>query len=87
MTEKELKEKADNLWFYYAENIFENNGNYSYSTNLVFSFADYIENISDTDFADYLQCSDINTVNQFKKMLNRAIDNWLKDNSKTLAIM
>ncbi len=87
MTEEELKEKAEKLWIYFAENIFENKGNYSYNTNLVFSFADYIDNLSDTDIADYLQCSDIAIVIHFKKMLNHAIDVWLKDYSKTIALM
>lgn len=87
MTEEELKAKADNLWFYYAENVFENNGCYSYTTNLVFSFADYVDNMTDIDIADYLHCSDEETITRFRNMLNHAIDIWIKDFSKTMAIM
>ena len=87
MTEEYLKAKADKLWIYYAENIFENNGIYSYTTNLVFSFADYVENLSDKDLSDYLECTDSNMITHFRDMLNNAIDAWINDFSKTMAIM
>ncbi|MBO7556558.1 MAG: hypothetical protein J6T72_04105 [Alphaproteobacteria bacterium] len=87
MTNKELIEKAEQLWNFFEEKIFINDGNFSYSTNLVFAFADYIDNISDEDLQDFLQCDDQETLINFKKIISRAIDKWLQDFSKTMAIM
>lgn len=38
------KEKCDNLFTWFEENKFENEGYYPRDTNLVFSFMDYLDN-------------------------------------------
>lgn len=37
------KEKCDNLFTWFEENKFENEGDYPRDTNLVFSFMDYLD--------------------------------------------
>ena len=87
MTKTELIDKACKFMNMYEEKIFINDGNYSYTTNLILSFADYIDNISDDDLQDFLKCRDQTTISEFKKIINQAIDKWLQDFSKTMAIM
>ena len=87
MTNKELIEKADKIWNIFEKEIFINNGNFSYTTNLVLSFADYIDNISNEDLQDFLESDDEQTLISFKKIINQAIDKWLQDFSKIMAIM
>ena len=87
MNQHQIHKKADELWHFFENNIFVNNGQYSYNTNLVFSFADYIDSLSDEDLADFLQCSQNCDVKLFRKILNDGVDKWLHDFAKTLAIM
>ena len=82
-----LQSKADELWYWFEDNLFKNDGIYSYNTNLVFAFADYVDGVSDDDLADFLQCRQKRTVKRFRKMLNNGIDAWLQDFAKTMAIM
>lgn len=37
-----MKEKYDSLFYWFEDNLFENDGDYSRSTNLIFSFIDFI---------------------------------------------
>ena len=87
MTDTNLKQKADELWYFFENNLFVNDGVYSYNTNLVFAFADYIDNLSDADLSDFLHTSDADTIQHFRQMINHAIDRWLSDFAKTVAIM
>lgn len=42
-----IKEKLDRMFWKYAEEKFVYGGTYPYYTELVFAFADYIENLSE----------------------------------------
>ena len=87
MTNEELIDKADKMWNIFEEKMFNNDGCFSYTTNLVLSFADYMDNISDEDLQDFLGCDDKRTIITFKEIVNRAVDKWLQDFAKTMAIM
>lgn len=87
MKRTKMKNKADELWFYFEKNIFVNEGRFSYDTNLVFAFADYVDSVSDDTLAEFLNTRKSSDVRNFRKMLNRGIDRWLAMFSKTMAIM
>ena len=87
MTQEELREKADELWCFFEQNVFKNEGIYSYNTNLVFAFADYVDGLSDDDLSDFLNSDDVATIDNFRVMLNSGIEKWLTDFSKTFMIM
>ena len=63
MNNNQLKQKADELWYLFENNIFDNKGNFSYNTNLVFAFADYIEELTNTDLSEFLQTLIVFTLN------------------------
>lgn len=87
MKRVELRAKADELWFYFERNVFTNEGCFSYNTNLVFAFADYVDTVSDETLSEFLNSERRSDVRTFRKMLNRGIDRWLEQFSKTMAIM
>ncbi|MBQ8785183.1 MAG: hypothetical protein IJZ59_03965 [Alphaproteobacteria bacterium] len=87
MNNNQLKQKADELWYLFENNIFDNKGNFSYNTNLVFAFADYIEELTNTDLSEFLQSDDEQDIVKFRKMLQEGINRWLDDFAKTFAIM
>lgn len=68
MTEEQLKNKADELWYYYEQSLFENSGNFSYKTNLVFAFADYVDCLSDDDLSDLLGDASPQSAKAFRLM-------------------
>lgn len=55
MDNKQLKQKANELWYFFENNIFINDGKFSYNTNLVFAFADYVEELTNIDLLEFLQ--------------------------------
>lgn len=87
MTYEKMKEKADELWFFFEQNKFKNEGEYSYNTNLVFAFADYVDGLSDEDLGDFLGSDDDNLIKQFRRMINDGIEEWLSAFAKTFMIM
>ena len=48
------------IFFNFEENIFVNNGVWPRKVNLIFSFLDYIEALSDAQIADILTTNDAN---------------------------
>lgn len=87
MANMDMKHQADKLWKYFEENIFVNNGRFSYNTNLVFAFADYIDSLSDDRLSEFLENGNAEDVKAFRQMLGQGIDRWLEQFSKTMAIM
>lgn len=87
MTKTEMKNKADELWAYFEENLFVNKGYFPYNTNLVFAFADYIDSVSDDCLSEFLNSDKTEDIAAFRKMLKRGVDLWLEQFSKIMAIM
>lgn len=53
--EKKYKDKLDELFFWFENNEFKNEGNYPRNTNLVLEFSDYIDKLDDDDLVDKLE--------------------------------
>ena len=86
MNDEIINEKLNELFFYYENNIFVNDGVWPRQANLIFAFSDYIENLSDAYIADLLKTNDINIIDRFRYLADLGIEKWLKANMKTLMI-
>ena len=74
------------IFFNFEENIFVNNGVWPRKVNLIFSFLDYIEALSDAQIADILTTNDANLIEQFRFTARQGVEKWLNENMKTLMI-
>ena len=81
-----LKSLLDELFFYFEENIFENNGPWPRKVNLIFAFSDYIKSLSDRDIAEFLGNGSPKEIENFRELADKGIDTWLKANMKTLML-
>ena len=86
MSNKTLNSLLDELFFYFEENIFENNGPWPRKVNLIFSFSDYIKSLSDEEIATFLENNEPQEIESFRKIACEGIDTWLKANMKTLML-
>lgn len=87
MTNNELKEKADQMFWQYERDKFEYSGQYCYATELVFHFADYVEGLSDCELSDFLGEGNGAAPEDFRCIVRQGIDKWLQYNAKTMLIM
>lgn len=72
------KEKCDNLFTWFEENKFENEGYYPRDTNLVFSFMDYLDNAdNEEEIADKLGLTDDDDLEQVKAEMKKGCITWL----------
>lgn len=82
----DTKVRYDNLFWWFENNKFKNEGNYPRATNLVFEFSDWIESIDDDElaerlglFADFKDVDDAcKAASQAREEMIRGIDNWLE---------
>lgn len=74
---KELKSKADTLFWKFEADLFKNTGNYPRQTNLVLEFADFVEHATQEDLEQYITFDSENEYLLFKKMILQGIDLWL----------
>ncbi len=74
------------LFFQFEENIFVNDGVWPRKVNLIFAFADYIENMKDAEIAYYLETENQSIINDFRLAARKGIEAWLKENMKTLMV-
>ena len=82
----DTKVRYDNLFWWFENNLFKNEGNYPRKTNLVFEFSDWIESMDDDElaerlglFADFKDVDDAcKAANQAREEMIRGIDNWLE---------
>ena len=82
----DTKVRYDNLFHWFEENKFTNEGNYPRATNLVFEFNDWLEKVDGSELAErlglYADIKDVddveNAVNQAREEMMRGIDNWLE---------
>lgn len=81
----DTKVRYDNLFWWFENNLFKNEGNYPRKTNLVFEFADWLEELDDDElaerlglFADFKDVDDAyKAASQAREEMIRGIDNWL----------
>jgi len=74
---KELKLKADKLFYIFEDNLFQNNGNYPRRTNLILEFSEYIINASKEELEKYITFNSDEEFLMLKKCINSGIDKWL----------
>ena len=82
----DTKVRYDNLFHWFEENKFTNEGNYPRATNLVFEFSEWLENVDGSElaerlglYADFKDVDDVeNAANQAREEMMRGIDNWLE---------
>ena len=86
MNNKKILEILNEMFFHFEENIFINDGIWPRKANLIFSFSDYIENMSDAQIADHLKTNNLSYIERFRFIARQGIEIWLKNNMKTLMI-
>ena len=87
MISDELKLKADELFWAFEENLFENKGDYPRKTNLVLEFSDFIEHATKEDLEQYVTFQSDEEVDTLKQIIREGIAFWLSDGDiKTLLI-
>ena len=86
MTDNQLHTILDKIFFRFENNIFTNTGVWPRKANLVFAFADYIEEMKDTEIAVYLNSDDAELIDRFRAAARKGIEIWLTENMKTLVI-
>ena len=82
----DTKVRYDNLFHWFENNKFTNEGNYPRATNLVLEFSDWLYTLDDYDlaeelglFADFNDEDDaLKAARQAREELTRGIDNWLE---------
>lgn len=82
----DTKVRYDNLFWWFENNLFKNEGDYPRKTNLVFEFSDWLEKVDGSElaerlglYADFKDVDDVeNAVNQAREEMMRGIDNWLR---------
>lgn len=86
MTNQELNNILNDVFFDFENNLFINEGCWPRKVNLIFAFADYIDTLSDEDIAEKLNSTDAFLIDKFRKTATKGIDLWLKENMKTLML-
>lgn len=79
-----MKNKIDELFWQFANEKFCPRGTYPYYTELVFTFAEYIEQLTDEEIATMFL---INNTSLLRKLVCEGTDKWLRQNAKTMMIM
>ncbi|MBR1605558.1 MAG: hypothetical protein IJ660_05585 [Alphaproteobacteria bacterium] len=74
---KELKHKADILFWIFEAELFQNTGNYPRQTNLVLEFADFIEHSTQEDLEQYITFTSTAEYTHLRQMILQGIDLWL----------
>lgn len=79
-----MKQKLDSLFWRFAEEKFVYGGVYPYYTELVFAFADYVENAGDDELRRLLPgcCPSL-----LRKTVRRGTDKWLRRHAKTMMLL
>ena len=80
------RKKIDNLFWWFEENLFKNEGDYPRQTNLVLEFADYVDDASDFELAErldlYKEYKDdeeaLEVVRHIRTEILNGIDKWLE---------
>lgn len=67
----------DNLFNYFEANEFENDGEWDRSTNLVFSFSDWMKKITSEDLMEISGLTNKRKINELKKAAEKGVDLWL----------
>ena len=86
MNKQNINNILDNLFYSFENHMFVNNGVWPRNVNLVFAFSDYIEEMTDAEIALYILSQKKEDIDEFRNIARQGIENWLKENMKTLVI-
>lgn len=84
MTDEQLNALLNEIFFDFEKNHFTDEGNWPRKVNLIFAFADYIDELQDCEISQILRSNDKKLINRFRHKVKIGIDAWLKENMKTL---
>jgi hypothetical protein len=71
----------DEVFFWFEQNEFKNNGVWDYDTNLIFEFADWLDTVEDCKIATLTNSTDTDRI---RAELKRGVDLWLEKNHKNI---
>ena len=84
MTKEQLHYILDALFYNFEQNIFVNDGVWPRQANLIFAFADYIDNLQEEDVLAFLPKDVQFDLESIKHAAMEGINLWLNENMKTL---
>ena len=84
MNQANLKQKADELFYWFENNRFQNRMNYSRQVNLVLEFCEYMETLEEDDLYQLLNTTDPQDVTAFRRLISEGLDSWLDSRIKTI---
>lgn len=73
------KKIYDEVFFWFEQNEFKNDGVWGYNTNLIFEFADWLDTVEDCKIATLTNSTDVDRI---RADLKRGVDKWLEENHK-----
>lgn len=71
----------DEVFFWFEQNEFKNEGVWGYNTNLIFEFADWLDTVEDCKIATLTNSTDTDRI---RAELKRGVDLWLEKNHKNI---
>ena len=86
MNDNQILAAINWLFFYFEQNIFQNDGVWPRQVNLIFAFCDYIESMLDEEICVHLMSESKKDVERFRFLVCDGTEKWLKENMKTLVI-
>ena len=86
MNKQNIYNILNNLFYGFENHIFVNNGVWPRNVNLVFAFSDYVEEMTDAEIGGYILSQKKEDIDEFRNIARQGIENWLKENMKTLVI-
>lgn len=86
MTQDQLEYVLDALFWDFEQNKFINDGVWPYKVNLIFAFADYVDNLKIEDITPFAPENMSIDLDIIKQKAMQGINLWLEENMKTLMI-
>ncbi len=84
LSQRQLAEKANQLFTYFELNHFSNELGYSRRINLVLEFCDYVQQKADWELLADLDSETPQDAANFRRIINQGADVWLGDLVKTI---
>lgn len=84
MTQHQIQYILDALFWDFEQNKFVNDGVWPRQVNLIFAFADYIEELTEQDVLPFINEDIFLDLELIKQQAMKGINLWLKENMKTL---
>jgi len=86
MKQYQIQYILDALFWDFEQNKFVNDGVWPRAVNLIFAFADYVDQLSEEDVLPFVPDDMFLDINLIKQKAMQGINLWLDENMKTLMI-